>query len=288
MPLYLGQLGALVALPDPAPGLGATLARPHGEHVTLSGGRAVDFAGPGRRTYTLSWEALTDDEYAALEAFYSGAWGPGPWLMLPTDAAWNYLTPQQASGTDMLGNTDGFGGPAVMASSTDYAATGFRSLAWSLATNPVGDDNLVVWVQHNLSGLPVVPGVPLTWSAQIRAAAPVTVSMSIGWGDAQDHALPGAPSGTPVVAGPGWRTVTVTATPPAAAALAYLSLDVAPASVTAPTVLYVDALRADLGAARAGWLPGRGVPLVSLVELTQTYRWSDAIDCTATFLEVGA
>ncbi|GIG63647.1 hypothetical protein Lfu02_80190 [Longispora fulva] len=288
MTVYLGNVGALVALPDPDPGVGATLARPRQEHATLGGGRTVDYAGPGRRTYTMAWERLTPAEYAVLEAFHTGGWGPGPFLLLPTAAGWNYLTPQQASATDVLATTDGFGGPAVMASSTAYAATGRRSLAWSLPANPTADHVLALTVQHNLPGLPVIPGVPLTWTAQVRAAAPITVTLIAEFGDADDHTLPGTATSTPVTAGPGWQTLTLTATPPTGAALTYPGVNVAPGSVTAPTVLYVDALRVDLGPTAPGWLPGRGVPLVSLVELTCSYPWADELSAAATFLEVGA
>lgn len=73
MALYLGWPGRWLVLPDPAPGVGASLIRPHGEHLLLDGGRVIDFAGPGLRSYTMRWQRLTDDEYAVLEQVHSGA-----------------------------------------------------------------------------------------------------------------------------------------------------------------------------------------------------------------------
>lgn len=295
MPVWLGRPGALIALPDPAPGVTATLERPSGEHTTLAGGRVVEFAGFGRREFRLSWERLTDDEYAVLEAFHTGSCGVGPWVLLTDDARWNYLTSTQASTTSATADTTGWtvGAGETLTSTTTTTGSvrrGPRSLRWALPaavtagwlgpTAPVG-----------FSGWPVAAGLPWTFTLWSRTGATAALSVNayavLRWLDA-NGTEPSVTSGSTVTVNPtGWGSVTVTGTPPTGAVSVLPEVRVLAASVTAPTNVYVDTPRLELSALSRGWSPGRGLPWVSLTALTDRYPWSDCHDCDVTFAEVG-
>lgn len=289
MSLWLGRPSTLVALPDPAPGLSATVTRRFGEHVTLGGGRVVDFAGPGRRTFRLHWDRLSDDEYAVLEAFHTGAWGPGPWLLVTDDAAWNLLTPNQAGGTDATGDPTGFDtvdDTERLTSSTARAWRGRRSLAWSLPA-AVTRGLLFIDPPDGMLGLPVPDGARLAVAARGWCDRPVQLAVGAFWLDATGQPIGAQVRGDPVTLGPSWAPVTFTAPPPAEAQAAQLSLVVTPASVTAATTVFLDAFQATHTAVPPPWRPGRGVPWVSLTDLTETYPWAETRDADATLMEVG-
>ncbi|WP_157640886.1 hypothetical protein [Longispora albida] len=291
MPLYVGRWGGeLIAMPDPLPGVSATMERRHGEHQLLGGGRVVEFAGAGRRSYTFRWERLTDDEYAALEHFHAGTHGPGPLALVSTDTGWNYLPANVASGTDARGDTTGWfplgAGETVASDPAPDTIAGRRVLAWSLPANPAGPD--AATLATAASAIP--GGTRYTLTAHARASRPVTLSLGGDWVGNMGAVLGSFAAPAVAIGAAGWTQLTVTATAPAGTLIRAMPLlRATPSTVTAPTTVYLDALSAtyDGRPAPALWRPGRGVPMVSLTELTDDYPWSDVHDCTATFVEVG-
>jgi hypothetical protein len=290
--LYLGRPGRWLVLPDPAPGVGASLVRPFGEHTTLDGGRVIDFAGAGRRVFTLRWQRLTDDEYAVLEQVHGGAHGPGPFVLLPTGLRWNYLSAWQAASGGIGTYPAGF----YLSDATEWWALastphpvlrGPRAIAWQLTPGTLAG-RMRLHSPSGGTGWPVVPGLAWTFTiaaqADPQAGIPVRVTVLLRWFDTDGAEVTTTQVEATVTPG-AWSPLLVSGTPPSAAVTVHPEVIVADASVTAETALYLDTPALEIGPAR-GWLPGRGVPVVSMVELSDTYAWHDLHDCEATLREV--
>ncbi|GIJ50036.1 hypothetical protein Val02_69220 [Virgisporangium aliadipatigenens] len=298
MGLFLGTPGRLIALPEPDPGVSATVVRRFGVHDLLGGGRVVDRAAVGRREWRLSWQRLSEDEFAVLEAFHTGAFGPGPWVLVSDDIGWNWLTPNQASGTDVLGTADGFTvGPASGETAVPQwggSVSGFACLAWTVPTNATSGR---LWVVPPLRwpftagarrGVPVVPGAVYTFAVSAAADVPVTVRANAGWLDANGEYLPAPHAGPPAVLGPTYQRLSVTLpAPPAGAALLETTVSVDLSTVTANATVRLDLLSLTTGTVAPPWRPGGGVPVVSVTDLADRYPWHDVHDCAMTLLEVG-
>ena len=292
MTLWLGWPGMLWALPDPAPGVGASLERSAGEHRTIGGGRTVEFTGTGRRSFHLVWERLTDDEYAVLETIFTGAAGIGPWMLATDDARWNYLTSGQASAAAVV-DTIGWSATGGENLSVVYNPAGGPPSArgavvgWSLPV-PVTSGRLAALAPAHLGGWPAPPGRPWTFTtlAATTAAAPV-VGMVLRWFDTTDTELTPTTGAGITLGTDRWATLTITATPPPDAVRMMPEVHLVPGSVTGPVTVYLDAPRLMLTPTDRGWLPGRGLPLVSMTSLTDRYPWADTHDAEATLVEVG-
>ncbi|WP_018350941.1 hypothetical protein [Longispora albida] len=282
MPLYLGTTGNLTALPPPLRGVQATAEPMLGEHRTLGGGRAIDYTGQPRRTYSLAWRALTDAQYAILEAFHTQ--GRGPFLMLPQDVPWNYFTPNAASGSDVLAGVAGFSVAGAGESLASVMPSGYqpvhglRVVEWSLPASPAGG----VLAAETLPG---AAGLPLAVSASVRSTRAVELRLAGTWLTATGGT--GTFAGAAATVAAAWTRLSFTGTFPAGAAWAAVMIKATPSTVTAATVVAVDALRADLSATAGPWRPGRGVPRVSITSLTDTYPWADLHDAEMTLAEVG-
>lgn len=320
MTLYLGRPGtALEPLtPSPQTGLEATYARTSQVRPTIGGGRVVDYAPGGLRTWKATWSSLTATELAALETWYLH---PGPYALLDTTRI-NHLSAGQSTTTDADGITVA-GTEAVTI--TTVAQT--PVLCWTIPGAPGPGGGILTFADH-----PTLPGIcwpadqPATWSMLVRgggADPDTSVQAALGWlrgdGGLIDHHL-GAPT---MLRGDAWATATVTApTPPPTAAYLLPRLVVDGASIDASASgiggaplasTWAQAARTGLDPLTAivddwvfgsnvevrvwrpclamattppAWVPGTGVPLVTWSELADTYPWSGHHDITATILEV--
>lgn len=213
--------------------------------------------------------------------------------MLPTDVRWNYLSPWQ-------GASGGIGiYPAGFFVSDDHADVsllsvsepvlrGPRAIAWGLvAGGPAG--RLRLYTPSR--GLVAWPALPQPWTFSIAGRADseagigVRVRMVLRFSDADGTERPPTTSEWVSVTPGGWTPLAVSGTAPPGAAWVDPEVHVEDASITADTVLYLDTPAMQVGPA-AGWLPGRAVPVVSLVELSDLYAWHDLHDCEATWREV--
>lgn len=68
-----------LVLPPPLPDIDRAKLKVGGIQTTLAGAD-IQHTVATKRTYTLSWEELTDAEWAPIEAFFDGDYGPGPYL----------------------------------------------------------------------------------------------------------------------------------------------------------------------------------------------------------------
>jgi hypothetical protein len=112
--------------------------------------------------WDLSVGVATPSELAVLSAFVTGAWGTGPWHWVPVQAQrGNLLTPREALLMDRSTVTGLVDGPPVLDADGQRAP---RSLTVSIG------GSAAVFVR----GIPVVPGMPVTYSADVerRTGAP--------------------------------------------------------------------------------------------------------------------
>ncbi|MEV4414019.1 hypothetical protein [Catellatospora sp. NPDC049609] len=288
MTLYLGRPGALVELPDPDPGVTATPVRAAADHQLLGGGRVVDLLGTPRRIITASWTRLLDDEYALLEEFHSGARGSGPFALLPSAARWNYLTTGQAAATSATANTSGWTVTASesVASVSAPVLRGPRCLAWTVPAAPTSG-LLAPVAPGGAPGWSTPPAVAWYFAAAVRASTGAPeVTARLRWLDAAGTQLSISIGPPLTISASGWLTAAVAATAPAGAVYVVPRLYLTAATIPAPTTVYVDTPRLGIGTS-GSWTPGRGLPLVTLTDLTDTYPWADVHDAKAVFTEVG-
>lgn len=151
---YLGSLGRLVPLRCASTERVGAESR-YSARTTVEGRRRVQVVPASPRTWDVSWGAGTNPDIAALSAFTSGAWGPGPWHWVPIQAhRGNLLTPREAALVDVVpASFWALSGPVVGADGVLQA----RSLSVSLASG---------WAAP-WRDIPVLPGRGVTWAADV-------------------------------------------------------------------------------------------------------------------------
>jgi hypothetical protein len=269
---YLGPAGGLVAIRPPGRDIDKARPKRVGTHELLSGGNVVDRVG-GRRRYTLSWEALTADELATLEALYEL---PGP-LVLYDPGRRNMLTANQSMGTDALRSAEGFSArtQGTVSSSTAQFRSWSRACAWATGSALGSTDRGIVVATSSATvdgtWTPVLPSTQYTISGYLRTTA--AVSMKAGWewynaaGILQGAAVFG--SGVALSTSNFATRVTHTATSHASAAYGvplFLNTTTTGAAIT----VYLDEIQMEEAAAASAYVVGTGVPRVSLVDLPNT------------------
>ena len=252
MTFYFGKPAAgLVALPNPLRNITPTNDRAATVHTSSSGARQVDLAPRTRRTFTIGWAWLSPEVFSVLEEFYTGARGPGPFVLLDPGRR-NHLTANQSGATSQTNDATGFvvaaGSGEFVASSSAPVLRGPRALRWSLPGTVVSGV-LDLTPPFGLVAFPVPAGTPWTFSGQATAAgmAPsVTITPTLSWRRADGSEL-SITSGTPVAVGAGWSawSVSVAAVPAGA-------LYVCPQLRVAPGLLYAGAGGTDI----ADWASG--------------------------------
>lgn len=236
---------------------------------TLGGGSFAFRAPRVRRTWQLKSTGLRPEQALGFEMLAYGALGPGPfWLIDPEARVTNALTPAQSlAGLD--GNLAGFNGDV---------------LPGPKVTLPTG-----VTVPSIISGgarvfarldIPVIPGVTLTVSVHVSAAAAVALNY-IDANGAYLSQVGAFTSGT----GTGLVRASKTHTPPSAAASAYLTIDKT-AALAAPALTFTSRLMP--------WTVGRGCSKVALGSWDKSFEYASPdvggrreATITATVEEVG-
>lgn len=228
MTFWLGNPGALAALPHPRKGLDPTAVRPASVAQTIGGGQVVGFAPGARRTYQLSWSGLTTEQYTVIEEFFAGLRGRGPFTLLDPGRRNKLSANQSGAGS---ASYDGTGWTTLSTAETVSAAAspvlrGPRSLRWSIPTTGVTAGLLRPAPPTGLAGIPAPAGQPWTWSCWLRGggiAPSLTATLALLWQDATG-AIIGATIGTPTaIVYTGWTQLTVTAAAPPAGAQAVLA-----------------------------------------------------------------
>lgn len=152
---YLGSLGRLVGLRCASTERVGAESR-YSVRTTVEGRRRAQVVPASPRTWDVSWGAGTNPDIAALSAFVSGGWGAGPWHWVPIQAQrGNLLTPREALLMDRSTVAGIVDGPPVLGADGQWAP---RSLTVSIS------GSAAVFVR----GIPVVPGMPVTYAADVE------------------------------------------------------------------------------------------------------------------------
>jgi hypothetical protein len=292
MTIYLGPVGNLIALPSIGRGISAPLSVPSAVHqIAGRGGRVVDrFPGAASRVYALTVQGGSA-EANTLEALYLGAYGPGPYVL---NEPWrkNLLSANQSSGTDVLADTTGFVAiTGTLTSSTAQSVLGPRSLAWAVtaANQRIMQGDLANTTNATpLRDTPVLPSIAYTGQAWGRLSASTgTTRLDIYWFTSAGVFI-SASTGTAVaMSNSAFGSFTVTATSPANAALARLS--VINTVMGAAQTIYLDKWQFESGSTATAWFLGTGIPRVSFTDdLGEVYPVWPYTDLTFTLTEVGA
>lgn len=209
--IYLGTLGRMIGIKCPS-SQGVESASRYSFDTTLEGKVKAQARPIGRRTWSLQLSsATTPQDHSVLAQFANGAWGPGPFVFVSTDAPHtNLLMPSTAS-CDERSITYGYvlqAGPWQVAPGL-WAANSYVNSSPSTVALPYGD-----------RFYPAIPGVPVTASAYVLGEG---ARVGVVFYDANDAFIsssysPVAGSGTDVT-----RSVITTVTPANAVRCAVVS-----------------------------------------------------------------
>lgn len=225
MTVYLGTLGRMIPIYS-TPSAQIESEERYSFRATLEGGRGAQLKPSGGRTWSLNAQFANAADIALLQDFARGAWGPGPWIFLSAEAVnTNILTPRQAALVDREQNAAwANGGPVQVSDGSTAPASMLSSLASSWAS---------VFIR-----LPVVPGEPVTWTAEVEGNGTVAPQIAMAFYDAVGVNL-GGYSGTGQVAA-GMQRVSVTATPPANATSVSVGIYSSVLRLARPQVTWTD------------------------------------------------
>jgi hypothetical protein len=273
--MYFGRPGALFEIPHPRGGVRGTRTRATSTFQTASGGARVGKSAGGARQYTLAWESLWYETFAALESFDQGHEGLGPFALIDPGRI-NMLTVNQSSATSALNSTDNFtvaGSGSSLTSVSDQFDRGPRSLAWNFAFASSGELTLdapaIDW-----PGIPVVEDVELTFSFYYKGAgadAVMSVVPKLSWLDVDGEALSTTSGSTGTSNSSAFQTASVSGTPPANCA--YVSCEVDVTGQSDGSILYLDRFQLEAASAVSTWRPGTGVLPVTVISLVEEWPW---------------
>lgn len=166
---YLGGLGRLVEVPFTASEAVSTQDR-YAVKATVEGRRRAQVRPASPRSWNVDVKGARPNEVAVLSDFVTGAWGAGPWNWVSVQAQrGNTLTPREAVLLDRSTVAGIVDGPPVMDADGRWAP---RSLTVSIS------GSAAVYTR----GIPVVPGMPVTYSADVERRTG-TPGITIGFYD---------------------------------------------------------------------------------------------------------
>lgn len=270
--VMIGPLGGLREIPEVQRGMGVAVERPTSTFQSLGGRRVVQKAPRAPRTWSADlgqWR--TPEQVAWVQALATGA-VPGPHYLYTQDAAQTNLLPADIAAPGALG-ASGLLMPGGVTPPRDRVSVLIAG-AMVLATGVWGDPSAPGdWSQtiplppgsYVLSGYRTTTGQALLWRTVNAAGAAVATGTLTSSGGAR-----------------GTSNVTVSG--------AAVGLQVRLPILTSGAV--VGGFRLTAGTSQsADWMPGRGVPEVSVSDPaeTQQYAGRDGVrsDYTVTLMEVG-
>lgn len=218
---YLGSLGRLIGLPCNSEERTSAAAR-YVTESTVEGRRRVQVVPASPRTWSVSWDMSEPGELAGLTPFVLGAWGNGPWHWVPVQAQQgNLLTPREALLLDRVQASYVLDAGPVRGADGSWSATS------------VAPDFLSGWISL-FRGVPVVPGLPFTWSVDVQGsvAAP---DIRVAFYDAAGGAVGG---GSVTGSGVGMQRLSVSAVVPAGAVEARVGVHSSVVRATRPQVTW--------------------------------------------------
>ena len=251
---YLGTLGRLVRLR-----CASTEQMSRSERYVLQGdavgGVRAQLRPRAPRAWDIGVAALNDRDLAALEGFVEGEWGAGPWMWVSIAAQHgNLLTPAESLCLTSQA------APGVVAESGPMQCADGTWAGRSYSGVYTGSGWVSVW-----SDVPVLPGRPVTFSADVTGDGQTPPVLNIGFWDASGNALWSGPS-APGVVTTGATRVSVTATPPPGAASARAGIRSSVKRLTRPQVTWGDK--------EVPWTTGKGCRKAIPLGVSSALLWS--------------
>lgn len=157
----IGEMGRLVDVRFTATE-NVSRAERYVQETTVEGRRRVQRRPVAPRSWDVSVPIGGSEDIAVLAEFFSGGWGNGPWQWVPVAAqVGNLLTPNESMLVDFrtTGSYLSDGGPMLLADGT-----------W--AGRSVNVDLSSGWIGVNGRDIPVIPGKPVTWAADLEGDGP--------------------------------------------------------------------------------------------------------------------
>lgn len=170
--IYLGTLGRMIGLKCPS-----SLSTDHGDRYTMTRTLEGGVRAQARPVTARQWQlglsdASTPADLALLQDFARGAWGPGPWIFFSAEAVnTNILTPRQAALVDREQVDLVAGGPVTVSDGSLAPA--------SVIVNFAGTQSISL-----VRRLPVVPGAPMTFTAEVESDGTVAPKIWLAFYDA--------------------------------------------------------------------------------------------------------
>lgn len=195
--MYLGTLGRLIEIKCPT-SLQSSRSGGFSFSTTLEGKVKAQALPGGRRVWDVELGQLTTPaDLQTLEQFVAGAWGPGPFVFVPTDAlVTNVLSPGVASCDPAAG----------MGSNTSPDGPMLTPDGWAARTVRVNSTNNILWFGDQY--FPVIPGAPMTFAAYLLGP---DAAARVYWYDENLNQLTFHTSDVTATSGSvvrSWRTVT--------------------------------------------------------------------------------
>lgn len=193
--------------------------------TTLEGARRAQVRPLQPRSWTIDVPYGRGVDTAHIDAFASGAWGPGPWTFVPVAAQQgNLLTPRQSVLLDRW--------PASVLS--DAGAMRRANGEW--APRSVTATGFSGWAATS-AGIPVVAGKPFSWSLDVEGDGSTAPQVQVEFQDAsgsriESHIVAGSSRSGP-------QRVSVTRTAPAGAATASAGMRGTTLRACAPTASWL-------------------------------------------------
>lgn len=230
--IYLGNYGRMQAIKCPSQQSLQTADR-YSFEDTLEGVRKAQETPHGARTWTVQTsQASRPEDLSQLQMFAQGAWGPGPFWFVSTEAPLtNLLTPSASACMNPYQELVKDAGPV------DLGAAGWAPR--SLTRLDAGE------IYAQLERVPVIQGVAVVGSAYVEGSG---ARVRLYWTDSNDVTLSAATSEP--LTGSGFQRLHVVGSPPARATGVRLVV-VGASRVTRPAITW-DSLRP--------WSDGHGCP----------------------------
>jgi hypothetical protein len=228
---------------------------------------------------------MSDTEFGVLRGLQEGIPGLYPYVFFDMNEV-NLLNPNQSSAGDAKNDASGFTGMASVTPSRATAVTASQGRGYisyvSPASGAAGTAGVIVG--HSLlvtadvlvpgRAVPVKPSQSYTFQVMVRTLAGTAASWraTVAFYDSAGAIIGSATNGTAATVTSSWVARTVSATSPATAAYAILSIT-NNATLSASNTIGIDAMSFQEGNAAVTWQLGLGVPYIGPIDIDDTYPW---------------
>lgn len=285
--MWFGRPGQLVKLPSPKRGIVGDPIVESSSLTLLSGRKRTQLAERSSRAWELPYKLLTEAEAGIFTGYYMRHHGRGPWTFI-SELDTNLLSPNQSSATAALGTTEGFAvSHGTIAPSTDYYYQAPQSLLWTLPASTPGTPPFVslTW-PGSAFGVPVIPNTSYATSARISGdSASFEVRLDMRWYTAAGSLISTSQWAPTTLSGSlsDYSYVSISGLSPATAA--YVLIAPVAETMVNNGHISIDRLQFEIGPVATDWVPGFGVPRVSIVDMGRQYEWKGFHEVGKIFLQ---